>query len=291
MPRGAKTPRIHGDSSQAPRLRVAHTWWSLIGLPRGGPEWSMEEKFARVKAAGFEGIEIWVEEKDETRYRKLLDQTGLYLGIGGHPNTIEDFRRLIAQGKRLRAEYLIVHVAHAFMGNEAVAKLVRTGYRIAAGEGLPMMLETHRATVTENLYRTYELLERVPEVRLTGDFSHYVLGGDMGDLPVAERIERLRPLFARVDSMHARVSNGQQVQVDVGAGNGPLAQTWVEIWAETLRHWRKRAQAGDWFPFASELGPPPYAILDLQGGELSDRWEQSLVMKSLIELAWVKSQA
>jgi sugar phosphate isomerase/epimerase len=284
-------PRIHDNSTKPPRLRVAHTWWSLLGLPRGGPEWSMEEKFDRVKEAGFEGIEIWVEEKEEARYREQLDRTGLFLGIGGHPNTVEDFRRLIAQGKRLGAEYLIVHVAHAFMSDEEVAKLVRAGYQVATGEGLPMMLETHRATVTENLYRTYHLLERVPELRLTGDFSHYVVGGDMGGLPAAEQITRLRPLLDRVDSMHARISNGEQVQVDVGTGNGPLAQAWVEIWAETFRHWRQQVQPGNWFPFSSELGPPTYSILGLEGREISDRWEQSLVMKRLIQQAWAKSQA
>jgi hypothetical protein len=167
--------------------------------------------------------------------------------------------------------------------------LLRAGCKIATGEGLPMLVETHRGTVTQNLYRTYGLLDRLPELRLTGDFSHYVVGGEMGGLPAAERIRRLRPLLGRVDSMHARISNGQQVQVDVGAGDGPLAQTWVEIWAETLRHWRRRAQPGQWFPLTSELGPPSYSIVDLRGREISDRWKQSLVMKRLLKQAWAKS--
>src|SRR5271169_4281622 len=71
-PMDATRPRIHATSGGAPKLRLAYSWWSLIGLPRGGPEWTMEEKFRRVKEAGFEGIEMWVEPKDETQVRRLL---------------------------------------------------------------------------------------------------------------------------------------------------------------------------------------------------------------------------
>ena len=46
-----------------------------------------------------------------------------------------------------------------------------------------------------------------------------------------------------------------------------------------LRHWLADAGPGDVFPFASELGPPRYAITLPDGREFSDRWEQSLVMK------------
>ncbi len=53
-----------------------------------------------------------------------------------------------------------------------------------------------------------------------------------------------------------------------------------------MSHWRKGAGPGDVFPFASELGPPRYAITTPDGKEFSDRWEQSLVMKQLAEQAW-----
>jgi hypothetical protein len=51
-------------------------------------------------------------------------------------------------------------------------------------------------------------------------------------------------------------------------------------------HWRSGAGPGDIFPFASELGPPRYAITLPDGSEFSDRWAQSLVMKQLAEQAW-----
>jgi hypothetical protein len=53
-----------------------------------------------------------------------------------------------------------------------------------------------------------------------------------------------------------------------------------------MTRWLEKAHAGDVLPFCSELGPPPYAITDPTGREISDRWEQSLVIKRLAEEAW-----
>jgi len=284
-------PRIHANSAEPPKLRKVYSWWSFIGLPRGGPEWTMEEKFRRAKEAGFEGIEMMVlEPKDEDRVRRLLDETGLFLGSQGHPYSVADFKTFLGQAKRVRAEYIFVHPGNAFMSDDDAVNLVREGYKVAYDLGVPMTLETHRGTVTENAYRAIHLVEQIPQLRLTGDLSHYGIGGEMGSLPAAGLIKRLSPLLDRIDTLQTRITNGEQVQVDVGAGDGKLAQNWVELWAEAIRRWRTQAQPGDWFPFCTELGPPTYSILDLEGKEISDRWEQSLVMKRLMEQAWEKSK-
>jgi hypothetical protein len=34
------------------------------------------------------------------------------------------------------------------------------------------------------------------------------------------------------------------------------------------------------------LGPPPYAITGPDGAELSDRWQDALVMKDMIRKLW-----
>ena len=38
--------------------------------------------------------------------------------------------------------------------------------------------------------------------------------------------------------------------------------------------------------FLVELGPPPYAITDGNQRELSDRWQEGLQIKSLVEQIW-----
>ena len=38
--------------------------------------------------------------------------------------------------------------------------------------------------------------------------------------------------------------------------------------------------------FLCELGPPPYAVTGSDGRELSDRWQDALVMKDMIRKLW-----
>lgn len=59
-----------------------------------------------------------------------------------------------------------------------------------------------------------------------------------------------------------------------------------DLWRECFRAWRKRAKAGDVMPFTSELGPPRYAITTPDGREISDRWQQSLVLREIAQDAW-----
>jgi hypothetical protein len=58
-----------------------------------------------------------------------------------------------------------------------------------------------------------------------------------------------------------------------------------------MRAWLPDTRPGEVLPFASELGPPAYAIVDPSGREISDRWEQSRVMKRLAEQAWARATA
>ena len=119
-----------------------------------------------------------------------------------------------------------------------------------------------------------------------GDFSHFVVVGEFYGLEYERAIDRMMPVLERTSHLHGRISNGEAVQVDVGDGSGQTAQFFVQIWTAVMTAWLNEAEPGDVFPFATELGPPRYAITLPDGKEFSDRWEQSLVMKKLAEQAW-----
>ena len=278
----------YNDGSQnPPRLRVQHSLWSLLGLPLNGPEeWTLMEKFERVKEAGFEAVECWLDESDEQRHKDALHAAGLRLVLGHHPQTLEDTRRTIEQAKRLNADFVFAQPLTPYTPLPDAVIFLRDAVKIAQDHGLPLFVETHRGNIPETLNQALALIELMPEVRLTGDLSHFVLTGEFYGWEDEQAIERLDPILQRVSHLHGRISNGEQVQVDVGDGSGETAQFFVRLWARAISHWRKDAGPGDVFPFASELGPPRYAITLPDGTEFSDRWAQSLVMKQLAEQAW-----
>lgn len=286
--------RYNDGSQDPPRLRVQHSLWSLIGLPMNAKpedEWTLAEKLARVKNAGFEAVECWLSESDEAEHKAALDAAGLRLVLGYTPQTLEDSRQAIAQATRLNADFLFSHPLTPYVPLEEAVVFLRESERLAAEQKLVLFTETHRGNIPESLNQALALIELMPEITLTGDFSHAVVIGEFYGWEDEGAVERMDPMLARVSHLHGRVSNGEQVQVDVGDGTGDAAQFFVKIWARAMAHWRSGAGPGDVLPFASELGPPRYAITLPDGREFSDRWQQSLVMKRLAEQAWALSEA
>lgn len=285
----ANIQRYNDGSRNAPRLRVSHSLWSLQKLPLGGTEWTLVEKFQRVKDAGFEAVECWLSPENEREVKDALDAAGLRLALGHHPFKLEDSRRTLEQAKRLGADYVFAQPASAFTPEGEAAALVRDILAAAADAGVPLFVECHRNTVTETLPQTFRLIDAVPEVRFTADLSHYFVVGEFYGWEGERLPERLAPILERTSAVHGRISNGEAVQVDVGDGTGHTPQASVDLWARAMAAWLGEAGPGDVFPFASELGPPAYAITLPDGREFSDRWEQSLVMKRLAEQAWARA--
>lgn len=274
--------RWNDGSSRAPRLCPAHALWALIGLPRGGPEWSLDEKFQRVAEAGFEAVECWPDPSTARDIQAGLNRNGLRLGYGFRADNLPAFREGVSRARDMGADYMNAHVESPYMPLDVMVDLCQGVVDLSRTENFPIFVETHRGTLTENLYRVWEVIDRVPDIRFTADLSHYALASE----GTAMTALKLAPVLERVSSFHARVSNGQQIQIDIGNGENEWARQFVDLWAVAMRAWRKSAGPGDILPFVSELGPPTYGLVDRDGVELSDRWEQSLVLRRLGEEAW-----
>jgi sugar phosphate isomerase/epimerase len=284
--------RYNDGSANPPRLRIEHSLWSLRDLPMNAPvEWTLAEKFARVKAAGFEAVECWLTDENEREHREALDAQGLRLVLGHRPFTLEEVKTTVERAVRLKADFIFAQPADAFTPIEEVAVLCREGRKIANDRGIAFFIEIHRNNFTENLPQIKQLIERVPDIRFTADLSHLVVCGEFYGWKEEQAVERMRCALERTAHLHGRISNGEAVQVDVGDGSGDTAQFFVRLWANAMHHWLQGAGPGDVLPFASELGPPRYAITTPDGKEFSDRWEQSLVMKRLAEQAWNRAQS
>ena len=92
-------------------------------------------------------------------------------------------------------------------------------------------------------------------------------------------------VIARAGLIHGRVSNGHQVQIDIGPnGESPWALPFKSWWTAVFRMAKQTPQLE--VPFVCELGPPPYAIVDPNGKEISDRWQQAHVLANLARSCW-----
>ena len=107
--------RYNVGSDRPPRLRVQHSLWSLRKLPMNASpeeEWTLDEKFRRVKEAGFEAVECWLTDEDEREHREALDRHGLRLVLGHRPFALDDVRKTVDRAVRLGADFVFAQPAH-----------------------------------------------------------------------------------------------------------------------------------------------------------------------------------
>jgi hypothetical protein len=158
--------------------------------------------------------------------------------------------------------------------------------------GLPLYIETHRATITQDAWRTIQLTKRFPEIRFNGDFSHFYTGQELpyGDLQA--KWKAMQPIFDRVRFLHGRIGNTCCMQVDIGDGVSPVPQAfgmhdflshYRQMWTRSMRGFLISAAPGDYLIFAPEILSPKiyygrkFQMPDGTLREECDRYAQALV--------------
>ena len=238
---------------------------------------------------------MWVggaKEEDLVRWKGLAEQHGLGIGVEFGPARVEDADAGIAAAKRLGSVYLDAHVASYFTPEAEAEALLRGLVERCRRADMPLVIQTHRGRVTQDLLRTVAYAQAIPELRFDLDFSHYLVAGEhTGALP-APAEAALAVLMERATMLDGRVSNGEQVQVDL---LNPVYREHLDrvaaLWKRVMVGWLRGARRGDVFPFRVELGPPGYAILGADGREISDRWAQQKAMRDLVERLWNEAVA
>jgi hypothetical protein len=254
------------------------------------PERSKAEAFAMIAEAGFDGacMDPSAEEITECReYAHLFVEHGLGAMVNAFPNAPDNMAPILDFAVEMQA--CMVNVISGVMPikpEDAVTD-VRRWIAEAGERDMPILFETHRDGLLNDLYFTLQLMDLIPEMRLCADLSHFVVDRELRS-PVPERDQAyIRSVLNRSDCFQGRVANREQVQIQI---NFPQHQDWVEIfkgwWKDGMREWRRRNGDDATLIFLCELGPPPYAITDGEQNELSDRWQESLQIRDWVRTIW-----
>jgi hypothetical protein len=274
------------------RLLVHQALWAMDRLAI--PEAGLREKFDRVKDAGFDGMTIDLGALSMQQARDTVAQfkrTGLRGGLTAFPQSVDALRPALALAKEIHAPFVVVIGQDMPLGLNAMTASIRGWLAVAAAEGMPIQFETHRNCITNDLYTTLQLLEAVPEMRLSADLSHYVVAREM-PCPVTPFLQELvTRVLRRSDSFQGRIASRSQIQI---ALDFPQNEQWIDLfkqwWLQGFEYWRARhSQDATPLVFVCELGPPDYAITDADGAELSDRWQETLLLAEWARELWKNS--
>ncbi|MBP1964902.1 sugar phosphate isomerase/epimerase family protein [Paenibacillus aceris] len=288
--------RINDGTVHPPRLHVQQAIWGMDKLGENGKEWSLEQKFEKIAEAGFEGVSYLLPSHENMdTWHRLLDRYKLSFSAIAFPAKPQDMIDIIQHANEFgRVQYINSQVSNSFVIDQEAIHLLDGLLKVSEESKIPHFIETHRGTVTQDLIRTVGYVEALPELRLMIDLSHYVVAGEI--LGTNENVEaHFDKILDRSAGIHGRVSSGEQIQVDVVDGDHPMLEHFTGWWRKGMVHWLKQAKPGDLFPFCSELGPPNYYGITRrdehgQEHEVSDRWQQALLFKRIIEEQWKKAQ-
>ncbi len=246
------------------QLKIYQSLWGMELRGPHVPERSNEENFRRVAEAGFDGMCIDPSADEIPEQRKLGDLYREYdLGcmVNAFPATEDDMLPLLDFALEMNACMVNVISGVMPLRPEDAVPVVQRWMQEAADRDMPLLFETHRDGLLNDMYYTLLLMDLVPEMRLCADLSHFVVDREMRN-PITERDQQyVSSILNRSDCFQGRIANREQVQVQI---NFPQHQEWVEIfkgwWREGMHAWRLRNADDAELVFLCELGPPPYAI-------------------------------
>lgn len=246
--------RCNDGSANPPRLRRDINLGTLAELPRASTGWcaTHAEQLALLKADGHEAVQIWQPTREAAGAARDagLAVTGICRALV--PAEVD---AIVREQRDLGCEITTLHVGNSFETDAEMDALAAAVLEASARHGHPLYVETHRGTMTQDLRRTLDLVERWPALRFNADLSHWYTGHELtygGEFH--DRAQRLAPVFERVRFLHARVGNPGCIQTGLDDPGDYLSHfRWM--WQRCFEGFVRGAGPGDYLSFNAELLP------------------------------------
>ena len=271
-------------------LDIYQSLWAMEQRIAGQAEDPVEVHMERIAEAGYAGacVDPNVSEiPDCLALKPIYERLGLKCMVNAFPHDVEALQPLLDMAAEMNATQVnVIGGVMPLTAAEAVP-VVETWLAMASAYDFPFLLETHRNGTLNDLFFTLEVLDRVPELRLCADLSHFVVDREL-QIPLNEADQGyFSTVLERSDSFQGRISNNQQIQIAI---DFPQHRDWVaqyrQWWQQGMSGWHARQPHDATLNFLVELGPPAYAITGADQRELSDRWQEGLQIREWVEGIW-----
>jgi hypothetical protein len=275
------------------RLEVFQSLWAMERRSEVKPELSLAENIRRIADAGFQGISThWTDRAKVAEVSGLLAEHGLAAEGQCFPQSIDDLKPVLENAARYPVRHLCLQPDIRPRRIEDCLPLLEGWQALGREAGIPVYVETHRDRMTTDLYFTLDLLDRLPDLKLLGDLSHFLVGREFAWPVSDENHAYMHQIIDSCWAFHGRVASREQVQIELSF---PQHRPWLDLFMDWWRYgfasWRGRAAPDAALVFVCELGPKPYAITGRDGEDTTDRWQEALVLQQMVRAAWAEAPA
>jgi hypothetical protein len=250
-------------------ILVRHLW---------GTSGQWEELFPRFKAAGFSAVEDHVPPAAERpRWLRLCREYdfGFIAQIFTQGNSIaehvESFRHQVGEAAAMEPLIINAHSGRDAWTETEAMQFFEAALAIETAAGVKVAHETHRGRILFNPWITGRILERLNQLRLCCDFSHWVC---VAERLLDDQLPLLQKAAERCFHLHARVGYEQGPQVpDPRAPEYAIHLAAHEAWWRMI--WQAQAKRGDAITtLTPEFGPPAYLhTLPHTNAPVADLWD------------------
>ena len=244
----------------------------------------------RVKAAGFDGIELSLPLDAAARddWTGRIAAAGLALIVGQWETAlVPEFAahraalaELLHNACAARPLHVNSQTGKDYFTFEQNCELLDMAAAISREHGVPIYHETHRSRWSAHPALALPYLRQQPDLHLTADLSHWCCACES---LLADQPQTLAATLPRVRHIHARVGHEQGPQVaDFRAPESQAAlAAHLSWWDEVVR--LRRAAGAERLTITPEFGPVPYTqTLPYTGAAVSNAWELNVAMLSVL---------
>ena len=252
-----------------------------------GFEGSYDQFAAKSKAAGYDGVEVWVpgNEKERAEFLQAMQKNNLKFGLlcgGGDKDAakhLAQFQDGVNNALKMKPLYINCHSGRDYFSFDQNKKFIDWSYTASKDSGVPLYHETHRGRILYSAPLAKNYIEAVSNLRLTLDISHWCA---VHESLLADQEESVALALSRADHIHARIGHPEGPQV-----NDPRAPEWDSAVKAHFAWWdkiveRKKAE-GKPLTILTEFGPADYMpTLPYTRQPLADQWGINAYMMEVL---------